>query len=672
MNKKEEQIIIDKLNELSKKINKHNYLYHTLDKPIISDADYDKLIKENNNIEKKYPHLVLENSPNNFVGSKVKDKFEKIEHLSQMFSLSNAFNKDDIVEYIKRTNKYLNKPHTNIFKFLSEPKIDGLSLNLLYKKGKLVSAGTRGNGFIGENVTDNITNIKDIPFNLKNDFPETIEIRGEIFINKNDFKHINSKLGMKEKFANARNAAAGSLRQLDTKISHKRPLKFIAHGIGESSKIYKTIDEYYNDLKNWNIPISNLYAVCYSTDDIFKHYNKIDKIRNDIKYDIDGLVIKIDSFDLQKRLGYVGKNPRWAIALKFSSEKAQTIIENISFQVGRTGAITPVARLKPVTIGGVVVSNASLHNFDEIYKKNINILDVVEIERAGDVIPYVTKLIKKHNKNTKKISIPKNCPICKSKTIKENDEAVLRCSNKYQCSSQIVGQLIHFISKKSLNIDGFGEKQVKQFFELNFINKYEDIFDLKKYKKKILELDGWGKLSFNNLINSIDKSKNITLEKFIYSLGIRYIGEINSEILANEFKDLNKLVNSIRKIERLSNIDGLGPKAISSLVEFFSNENNLKSVKTLQMILNISNPIELRKNNFFTNKNIVFTGTLASLSRDEAKYIAKSNGAKILSAISKNTDYLIIGDNAGSKAQKANLLGIKIINEKEFLEKINQ
>ncbi len=672
MKKKEEQIIINKLKELSQKINKHNYLYHTLDKPIISDSDYDKLIQENNNIEKKYPHLILENSPNNFVGSKVKDKFEKIEHLSQMFSLSNAFNKNDILEYIKRTNKYLNKPVSNIFKFLCEPKIDGLSLNLLYKYGKLVSAGTRGNGFVGENVTENITNIKDIPFNLKNDFPEIIEIRGEIFINKDDFKNINSKLALNEKFANARNAAAGSLRQLNTKISHNRPLKFIAHGIGKSSKTYKTIDEYYNDLRNWNIPINDLNAICYSADEIFKHYNKIDNIRNKIKFDIDGLVIKIDSFDLQQRLGYVGKNPRWAIALKFSSEKAQTIIDNIAFQVGRTGAITPVARLKPVTIGGVVVSNASLHNFDEIYKKNINVLDVVEIERAGDVIPYVTKLIKKNNKNAKKISPPKNCPICKSKTIKEKDEAVLRCSNKYGCSSQIIGQLIHFISKKSLNIDGFGEKQVKQFFELKLINKYEDIFNLKKYKKKILELEGWGELSFNNLINSIDKSKRITLEKFIYSLGIRYIGEINSEILANDFRDFDKLINSIKNIDRLTNIDGLGPKAISSLVEFFSNENNLKTVKKLQIILNISNPTDLKKNNFFTNKNIVFTGTLASLSRDEAKYIAKSNGAKILSAISKNTDYLIVGNNSGSKVQKANALGIKILNENDFLNKINQ
>ena len=398
-------------------------------------------------------------------------------------------------------------------------------------------------------------------------------------------------------------------------------------------------------------------------------YNKIDNIRSDIKYDIDGLVIKINDFNLQKRLGYVGKNPRWAIALKFSAEKANTIIEDIDFQVGRTGAITPVARLKPVNIGGVVVANASLHNFDEIDKKNINILDTVEIERAGDVIPYVTKIVKKNNNANVKIIPPKTCPVCGSKTIKEKSEAVLRCSNKYNCDSQRIGHIIHFIGKKSLNIDGFGEKQAKQFFDLNFINNCEDIFELEKHKKQILNLEGWGELSFQNLINSIEKSKNITLEKFIYSLG-RYIGEINSEILADGFKDFDKLVNSINNIENLNNIDGLGPKAISSLSEYFSNKNNLKSIEILQKYLKISNSKKTTKNNFFTKKNIVFSGSLISLSRDEAKYLAKNNGAKILSSISKNTDYLIIGEKAGSKAQKAKLLGVKILDEKEFLSKI--
>ncbi len=670
--KKNEKLVKKRLKELSTEIQKHNHFYHNLDRPKITDFEYDKLIKENNDLEKKYPHLILGNSPNNFVGSKIKSKFEKSKHLSQMYSLSNAFNKEDMLEFVKRINKFLNISDSKNLDFLVEPKIDGLSLNLLYNKGKLVSAATRGDGFTGENVTENIKKIKDIPLYLNNEYPDMIEIRGEVFINKDDFKTINSMLKNKDKFANPRNAAAGSLRQLDISISHKRPLRFIAHGIGECSKSYLKLKEYYLDLKKWKIPTNDLLIFSNSVNEIMSYYNKISDIRSDIKFDIDGVVIKIDNIDLQKRLGYVGKNPRWATALKFSSEKANTKIEYIDLQVGRTGAITPVARLRPVNIGGVIVSNASLHNFDEINKKNINILDVVEIERAGDVIPYVTRLIKKNSEKKNKVIPPKICPICKSKTIKEADEAVLRCSNKYGCDSQIIGQLIHFISKKSLNIDGFGEKQVKQLFNLKLINKREDIFEIKNKKNQIINLEGWGELSLNNLINSIEKSKTVSLEKFIYSLGIRYVGEINSEILAKDFKDLNKVISSINKVERLHNIDGLGPKVISSLIEFFSNKDNLLTVRKLQNILNISNPKENIINNFFTNKNIVFTGNLNTLSRDEAKYLAKKNGAKILSSVSKNTDYLIMGSKAGSKAKKAKDLGVDIINEDDFLLKINQ
>ncbi len=669
--KKEDNQIKNRIRELSLLIEYHNNLYHNLDQPKISDAQYDKLVKENNYLENEYPHLISDRSPNKFVGSKVKSKFEKIKHTSQMFSLGNAFNKNDVLEFNKRCNKFLNNKENNLFNYLCEPKIDGLSLNLLYKKGNLVSAATRGDGFIGENVTENIKNIIDIPEHLEKNFPNEIEIRGEIFINKDDFKKINSRLNDKDKFANPRNAAAGSLRQLDTSISHNRPLRFIAHGIGFNSHHFKTLEEYYKSLEQWNIPTNKLSINCLSIEDIMDHFNKVNNVRGKLNYDIDGLVIKINNFDTQKRLGYVGKNPRWAIALKFSSEKAVTIIESIDFQIGRTGAITPVARLRPVNIGGVIVSNASLHNFDEINKKNINIQDTVEVERAGDVIPYVTRLVKKNNKSIKPISPPKICPICGSKTVKEIDEAVLRCINKYSCYSQQIGQIIHFISKKSLNIDGFGEKQVRQFFKLKFINKCEDIFKLEKFKKEIIDLEGWGEISFLNLTKSINNSKSISLEKFIYSLGIRYIGEINSELLTKDFKDLDSLINSVNKPNILNNIDGLGPKAISSIIKYFSNKENIQSIKNLQKFLNIKNPIKTKKNSFFNNKFIVFTGSLKSLSREEAKYLAKANGAKILSSISKNTDYVIIGLNAGSKAKKAKELNIKIMSEKDFLTKIN-
>ena len=663
--------VLKRLKELSKQIEKHNYYYHNLDKPRISDGEYDKLIKENDQLEKKYPNLILKNSPNKIYGSKVKENFQKIKHDSQMFSLSNAFNNKDMDEFIKRSVKFLNLDNDNDFEYICEPKIDGLSLNLVYKNGNLESAGTRGDGFIGENVTENILNIKNIPSKLKGAFPDFIEIRGEVFLNKSDFEMLNSKLENKSKFANPRNAAAGSLRQLNVSVSHNRPLKFIPHGIGKCSVNYNNIEKYYKQLKNWNIVPNNLVKKCNTIDEVIKFYNHINQIRSNIDYDVDGLVVKINSFKLQERLGYVGKNPRWAIAIKFSAEKANTIIQSIDYQIGRTGAITPVARLKPVNLGGVIISNASLHNFDEIEKKNINVLDLVEIERAGDVIPYVTRLVKKNKKININIKPPKNCPICNSKVLKEKDEAILRCSNTYGCSSQKIGRIIHFVSKKSLNIDGFGEKQVKQLFNLKYINKIEDIFSLEKFRSKIIELDGWGELSFSNLIHSINNSKKISLDKFIYSLGIRFIGEVNAEILANEFKELDTLVSSSNKIHILENIDGLGPKAISSILDYFSNDINKETIKNLKKYLSITYVKNITLDNYFSNKHLVFTGNLSELSREEAKYLAKTKGAKILSTISKKTDFLIAGKKAGSKIDKATKLGIKIIDEKEFLKKIN-
>ncbi len=666
-----EKIILNRLKELSDLIKKHNYNYHTLDKPKISDKEFDKLVRENDALEKKYPNLILNDSPNKNYGSKIKDNFKKIKHDSQMYSLANAFNNNDIKEFIKRSVKFLNLDNDDDFQYICEPKIDGLSLNLVYKNGNLVSAGTRGDGFIGEDVTQNILNIKNIPSKLNKDFPDFIEIRGEVFLNKSDFDKLNSKLENKSKFANPRNAAAGSLRQLDISISHSRPLKFIPHGIGKCSYSFDKIENYYDKLQKWKITPNNLSKKCNSVEEIIKFYNQIDQKRSDIDYDIDGLVVKINNFKLQERLGYVGKNPRWAIAIKFSAEKANTIIQSVDYQVGRTGAITPVARLKPINLGGVIISNASLHNFDEINKKNINVLDLVEIERAGDVIPYVTRLVKKNSKLNTKIKPPRNCPICMSSVLKEKDEAVLRCSNTYGCNSQKIGRIIHFVSKKSLNIDGFGEKQVKQLFNLKYINKVEDIFNLEKFRSEIVELDGWGELSFSNLINSINNSKKISLDKFIYSLGIRFIGEVNAEILANEFKDLNILISSSSNISVLENIDGLGPKAISSIIDFFSKEINRETIKNLKNHLTIIFIENETIDNFFSNKHLVFTGTLSELSRDEAKYLAKTKGAKILSSISKKTDFLIAGEKAGSKIDKATQLGVKILNEKEFLKKIN-
>ena len=667
----DEKKIISRLKTLAKLIKKHNVYYHQKDNPLITDKEFDKLIEENNNLEKKYPNLILKESPNKLVGSKPSSKFAKIEHKKPMMSLGNAFNIEDVKDFISRIKKFLNQDDEKL-DFICEPKIDGLSLNLIYHNGNLEKACTRGDGKIGEDVTQNILHIENIPKKLSLNFPKVLEVRGEVYLTKNDFLILNNNLSDKEKFSNPRNAAAGSIRQLNSEISKKRPLKFIAHGLGFSSKNYKTITEFYNDLVLWKLFPNKLSKKINNLENLIEYHTTLEKERGSIKYDIDGLVIKLNNILLQERLGNVGKNPRWAIALKFSAEKTKTIIKSIDFQVGRTGAITPVARLKEINLGGVLINNATLHNFDEIEKKNIGNGDLVEIQRAGDVIPQVTKLIEKSKIKSNKIVAPKKCPVCKSNTIKEKDESVLRCSNNINCYAQKIGQIVHFISKKSFNIDGFGEKQAKQFFDLKIIKSVSDIFKIEKFKDEILELDGWGELSFKNLIDSINKAKTIALDRFIYSLGIRYIGETNSSILAKEFISVNNFVNSVNNITLISNVDGLGPKAVYSLKSFFSLNQNINLIKELVNFVEVEKYELSSVKSFFSNKSIVFTGSLTKLSRDEAKYKAKTKGAKILSTVSKNTDYVVIGEKAGSKAKKAKELGIKILKENDFLEKINE
>jgi len=661
-----------RLKNLASLIHKHNKLYHQYDKPEIQDKEFDKLVKENNRLEKKFPHLILENSPNKFVGSSPLKKFEKIFHKLPMLSLANAFDKNDVEDFLKRIKKFLNIDHKEKIKFMSEPKIDGLSINLNYQDGILVSASTRGDGKIGENVTKNIQTINSIPLKLQEtNYPRQIEIRGEIFLNKKDFIELNKRMNLKDKFSNPRNAAAGSLRQLDSSITKKRPLKFLAHGIGESTKKYINMSEFYKDLKKWKIPSNNLIKTCDSINSMINYFADINDIRNTLPYDIDGIVYKVDNIKLQKRLGFIGKNPRWAIALKFSSEKTSTTIKKIDFQVGRTGAITPVARLSETSIGGVIISNATLHNFDEIKKKDIREGDKVEIQRAGDVIPQVLNVVKKEKKRKKIIKPPSHCPVCGYKTIREKDETIIRCTNTINCDAQILGGLKHFVSKKNFNIEGLGGKQINQFYKLGFIKNLKDIFYIDKYKKSILDLEGWGELSFKNLIKSIEKSKSINLDKFIFSLGIRYVGETLSNLIAKEFLTVDEFVSSSNDKERLSNIDGLGPKVISSIYDYMHNEKNLQMILNLSKILDIANYEKPRMHKLLSNKNVVFTGTLFKLSREEAKYLAIQLGAKISSSVTNKTDYVIIGNNPGSKAKKAKELGITILSEDEWIKKIN-
>ena len=665
-----EEKILDELINLKVEIKKHNKLYHQDDNPEISDYDFDKLIKRNDYLEKKFPDLKLKDSPSSIVGSRTSNKFSKNKHLLPMLSLNNAFNEDDIGEFIKRIRKYINDENIEL-SFSCEPKIDGLSINLTYENGKLVLACTRGDGYEGENVTENIKTIKDVPIKLiGNNHPKSIEIRGEVFLEKNDFLNLNNSLDEKDKFSNPRNAAAGSIRQLDKSITSSRPLKFIAHGIGFTSKKYNKLNFVFKDMLSWGLKIGKENFVAKNTDEMLKYYEKINSKRSNFQYDIDGIVYKLNDISLQNRLGFVGKSPRWAIAYKFASLKANTKIKAIDIQIGRTGAITPVARLDPINIGGVIVSNATLHNFDEIIKKDIRVNDVVEIQRAGDVIPQVLKVINKNKKRSEKFIIPKKCPICKNELIKDEDETILRCTNYYQCEAQLIEKIIHFTSKKALNIDGIGENQIKFFWENSLLKKPSDIFLLYKFKEKITNLDGWGELSYNNLITNINKSKKVELQKFIYSLGIRYVGEINAQILSSHFVSIDKFIYKAKKIENLEDIDGLGPKVIKSITNFLNNTFNIEEIKRITKQCKILNYERINSSSKFNNKNIMFTGKLNLMSREEAKKRALELGAKISSSINSKTDYLICGEKAGSKLKKAKDLKIPILTEEEWMSMI--
>ena len=675
-----EKNIKKKLEKFNSIINYHNNLYYNEDSPEISDAEYDALVKEYKVLLKKHPRVKIDNNPINAIGGKASDLFTKFIHPSPMLSLDNAMEIDDLLNFEKKVNNFL-KDFSNNLEYSIEPKIDGLSINLIYVNGELDTAATRGNGFVGEVITANILAIDDIPKKLKTKSPpEKIEIRGEIFITKSDFIKLN-KLNNSQ-FANPRNAAAGSLRQLDSSITASRPLKFISHGFGVlNTKGKKTYYDQMKDFESWGIPISPYLIKTSGIDQIESFYNKINKNRSNIPYDIDGLVYKINDLQLQKRLGSVGKAPRWAIAHKFESKFAQTTLEKIDIQIGRTGAVTPVARLKPINIGGVLVSNATLHNFDEIEKKDIRGGDIVIVERAGDVIPHVIKVVKsKRKERASAFKVPKKCPICNSKIIIDTEEVVIRCSGTYVCEAQIVGRLKHYVSRNALDIDGLGDKQISLFFKKGFVKKYSDIYLLKDKKNNICKLEGWGDLSFNNLIKAINEKKKIFLPKFIYSLGIRFVGEKNAKAISSVFKSITQFKDSLSNknksldsyCETMRNIDGLGPKAIDSFYEYLNYDDNRKEILNLLNCCDVlieKNPIQ---NSSITGKTILFTGTLKEMSRAEAKSKAEQLGAKVVSSISKSTDILVSGEKSGSKLAKAKDLGVVIMSEKEWLSISNE
>ncbi len=658
-----------------KKLKEHNLHYYEKSNPKISDAKYDNLKKEIIELEKKYSFLKSKSSPSLLVGTRPSKNFLKSKHRVKMLSLSNAFGYEDLKNFEKKISNFLNlKENTNI-EYSVEPKIDGISASLTYKNSNLVLGLSRGDGIEGEIITENLKTIKDIPQSIKDKkFPKDIDIRGEVYIGKNDFEKI------KDRFANPRNAASGSLRQKNPNETKKIPLKFIAYTYGFNNQInFKKQSEFLDLLKSWGFNTNHYNKVINGIDKLIQNHKELENKRQDLDFDLDGMVYKINDLDLQKRLGSVANAPRWAIAHKFSAESAFSKILNIEIQIGRTGALTPVAKIKPVNIGGVVVSNATLHNEEEIIRKDIRVGDQVKVERAGDVIPHVLFVdIKKRLSDLKKFTFPKNCPSCGSKVIKDFNkiskkyDAVKRCSSEgYKCEKIAVEKIKHFVSKEALNIEGLGKKVIEKFWDLKFIKLPFDIFDLNY--QNIEKLDGWGELSANNLRKSIEKSKNIGLDKFIFSLGIRHIGQENAKLLSQYFlniKNFNDLTKNFN-FNSLSNLDGIGETQIKSLKSFFSDQTNLNVVKKLISILNIKNVLQNTKGKLI-NKSFMFTGKLLNISRAEAKSITEENSGKILSNVSKKLDYLVIGEKPTTKKiNQAKELNVKVISQSEWKKLLN-
>ena len=676
MSKKNE--IIKKFKNLISNLKEHNKSYYVEDSPKILDSEYDLLKKNILKLEEKYPFLKKIEKVEDIVGAKPSNKFKKIKHLLPMLSLSNAFEEQDMIDFLKKINNFLSLKQSEI-ELVAEPKIDGISATLIYENGYLTKGLSRGDGSTGEDILENLKTIDGMPQKIISDeLPELLEIRCEIYIGKKDF------LKIKNKFANPRNAAGGSLRQKNSNETAKIPLKYFAYGFGAiKPEMFKTQSDFLKKISSWKFKTNPLTKIITNTSGIKKQHEKINQIRSSLDYDIDGLVYKVNDLALQKRLGNTSNSPRWAIAYKFSAEKAITKIKNITIQVGRTGAITPVAKVEPVNVGGVVVSNATLHNEDEIERKDIRIGDTILIQRAGDVIPQVVSVDKsKRDKKSKKFIFPKSC-LCGAKTTKEfslstkKHDAVRRCLKGYDCSYIAKEKLKHIVSKEAFNIDGLGKKVIEQFWDLNLIKEPSNIFKLDY--DKIKPLEGWGELSINNLKKSIKNSKKISLNKFIFSIGIRHIGQENAKILAGFFLTIEKLKQFINQknknliLKTLQELDGIGETQINSLSNFFTNKTNTRIAIELINELEISDYNADIKDGIFSNKKLMFTGAFKNMSRSEAKSIAEKNGGKVLSSLTKKLDYLVVGDAKPTKKKidQANILKIKIISEKEWNKILN-
>lgn len=658
-----------KIEELIEKINLFDYQYYVLDNPSVSDFEYDKIFRLLIDLENEYPELIQPDSPTQRVGGEALEAFESVIHRQAMLSLNNAFEENELIAFDKRIKDAIG---VDEIEYAVEPKFDGLAITLTYENGIFIQGATRGDGYTGENVTHNLKTIRSIPTKLNHpNPPKVIEVRGEVLMLKKDFELLNQtqeSLGEK-KFANPRNAAAGSLRQLDPRITAKRPLTFFSYGLGvcEPNLNLKTHTETIQLLKQFNLPISDLSASVKGVQGLKSFYEKVLKLRESLAYDIDGVVYKVNSFNYQNELGFVSRAPRWAIAHKFPAEEALTEILDINVQVGRTGAITPVARLKPVFVGGVTVTNATLHNEDEMIRKDVHIGDIVSVRRAGDVIPEIVRvLIDKRPKAIKKFKMPTICPECGSPLTRIDDEAVIRCSGGLICPAQQKQSIIHFASRKAMDIEGLGDKSIEQLVTIGLIHELPDIYKLEL--EQLINLDRMAEKSAQNLLNAIEKSKNTTLPRFIYALGIRNVGESTAKDLASFYGDLDEIMKQTE--DKLQLVPDIGPTVAKSISDFFKQNKNRELIQSLRK-LGINWPkhdIKKSISGIFAGKTFVLTGTLPSMSREEAKSIIEMNGGKVAGSVSKKTDYVVAGSDAGSKLATAQELGIKVISQDELLE----
>jgi DNA ligase (NAD+) len=663
------ETIKKRVEKLREEIEYHNYLYYVLDRPEISDAQYDRLMRELEKLEEEHPELHSPNSPTQRVGAPPLEAFEIVKHTLPMLSLANAFDETEARDFDKRVKKFLGTSAE--IDYVAEPKLDGLAVELVYGRGQFVVGSTRGDGVNGENITQNLRTIKTIPLQLirkEMPVPERLEARGEVIMQLKKFKELNRKreeMG-EPVFANPRNAAAGSVRQLDSKITAGRPLEIYCYGIGEvRGRTFKTHSEILQTFPKWGLRTNPYIQKCQNIDEVLEYYHKMNEKRETLPYEIDGIVIKADRLDLQARLGEIARSPRWALAFKFQPKQETTKILDIIVQVGRTGALTPVAVMEPVKVGGVEVSRATLHNQDEIDKKDVRVSDSVVIQRAGDVIPEVVQVITSKRKGTeKKFRMPSKCPVCGAEVIKE--EAIHRCIG-LDCPAQLKGRIKHFASKRAMDIEGLGVKLTDQLVDKGLIKDVADIYYINK--QELIELERMAEKSAQNIIDAIEKSKTKPLSKFLYALGIRHVGETTAEDLARQFPRLDDFFRLSE--EDLMEVEGIGPEVAASVHQFFRDKKNKESIELLKKAgVKVIEP-KIKEKGKLAGKTFIFTGALKTFGRDEARDLVESLGGMTASSVSKKVDYVVVGEDPGSKFDKAKELGIKILSEEEFKKMIS-